>query len=216
MSGEPLVALRDRREQVIQRLTDAYATDLLEMSVFEDRLSRAHAAADLATLDALLADLPAPKSAAETALATRPRNDAMVPAGERVLAVFSSIERRGAWRPPRVMRVRAVLGTVELDFCDAQLDPGVTELHVRAVFGNIEITVPPQLAVTCEGAAIFGSFEHRSGSVPDPDRPLLRIVGSAVFGSVEVRVRVPGDGPWNKVLSWAGALLGRALPPHKD
>jgi hypothetical protein len=216
MNEASLVALRDRREQVIQLLSAAYAEDVIEMAAFEDRLSRAHAAADLVTLDALIADLGVP--VAETALVPVVRNDAMVPAGQRVLAVFSSIERRGAWRVPRQMNVSAVLGSIELDFRDAQLEPGVTELHVRATFGSVEITVPPQLAVACEGTAIFGSFEHRAGAAPDPDRPLLRIVGTAVFGSVEVRVRLPeGQGPWNKVLSWAGALLTKkakaALPP---
>jgi Cell wall-active antibiotics response 4TMS YvqF len=220
MNEVSLVAVRDRREQVILLLSAAYAEDVIEMAAFEDRLSRAHAATDLVTLDALVADLGVP--VAETALVPAKRNDALIPSGQRVLAVFSSIERRGAWRPPQQMQVSSVLGNVELDFREAQLEPGVTELKVRAVFGNIEITVPPQLAVVCEGTAIFGSFEHRAGAAPDPDRPVLRIVGSAVFGSVEVRVRLPdGEGPWNKVLSWAGALLGGkkdkpALPPAEQ
>ncbi len=92
---------RDRREQVIKlTLSAAYAEDVIEMAAFPDRLSRAHAAADLhATLDALVADLGVP--VAETALVPVARSEAMIPVGQRVLAVFSSIERRGAWRAHR-------------------------------------------------------------------------------------------------------------------
>src|SRR6185312_12807257 len=55
-----LVALRDRREAAIQQLADGFAADLLTMDQFDDRVARAHSAATVAELDALVADLPAP------------------------------------------------------------------------------------------------------------------------------------------------------------
>jgi len=48
--------------------------------------------------------------------------------------------------------------------------------------------------VECEGSSIFGSVEnYGGGAVADPDRPLLRVRGTAVFGSVEVHTRLPGE-----------------------
>jgi hypothetical protein len=188
-----LIALRDRREAVIQILSDSFANDLVDVDAFDERLARAHAAATVAELDALVADLaPLPDTARRVALAKIPVGG--VPDRPRtVSAVFSNLERRGVWQVPSALTARSVFGNVELDFREAQLAAGVTELRVRAVFGNVEIVVPPHLAVECEGSAVFGNFEHGEHAVADPDRPILRVVGTAVFGNVEITTRLPGE-----------------------
>jgi hypothetical protein len=206
-----LVALRDRRAATIQRLSDAYAEDLLELAAFEDRLARAHGATDLATLDALVADLQPTQS---TALAPLVQSGTPAPPRKKVLAVFSSVERRGTWAVPTSMRASAVFGSTVLDFREAAFQPGTTELEVRAVFGNVEIVVPPHLAVECDGNAIFANFEQRhGGAIDDPTMPRLRVVGSAVFGNVEVRLRLPHDDLHHRL---AGRDRLRALPPRRD
>jgi hypothetical protein len=187
-----LVALRDRREAVIQILSDSFASDLIDVELFDGRLARAHAATTVAELDALVADLaPLPASAPRVALERTPT--AGSPGPRAVSAVFANIERRGGWQVPNQVRARSVFGNLELDFREARLVAGVTELRVRAVFGNIEIVVPPHLAVECEGSAVFGNFEHGENAVADPGRPLLRVVGTAVFGNIEIKTRLPGE-----------------------
>jgi hypothetical protein len=187
-----LVALRDRRQEVIQRLSDAYAEDLLELSAFEERLARAHGTSELATLNQLVADL---QPSMTTALAPLVMPGTPDQPRRRWRALFSSVERRGGWVVPSAMKVSSVFGTVVLDFREARFQAGTTELEVRAVFGNIEIIVPPHLAVECDGSAVFASFEHRAPGVvdDDPRTPRLRVVGSAVFANVEVRLRLPHD-----------------------
>lgn len=205
-----LLSLRDRREAVIQTLSDAYAEDLLDDETFERRVELAHGAKDTAELEALVRDL-----GSVTALAPLPRQVGLVPAQPSVLAVFSSVERSGPYALPASLDVRAIFGSVELDLRDAQLDPGVTTLHVRATFGNVEITVPPELAVACEGRAIFASFEHKGQGAPaEPGRPCLRIVGTAVFGNVQVKVR-PRRGK-SKAAELMARVLQKLLPaPQK-
>lgn len=187
-----LVALRGRREAVIQRLTDAFALDLLDLDAFEERLATAHQATSLTVLDGLVGDLePATRS---TALAKIEVHEALAHApAKKVVAVFSHAERRGGWSVPSRLRSVAVFGNCELDFREARFGPGTTELRVRAVFGSVEIVVPPQLAVECEGNAVFGHFAHSAEAAADPDRPVLRILGTAVFGSVEVHTWLPGE-----------------------
>lgn len=217
-----LVALRDRREAVIQILTDSFANDLLDVDAFEERLSRAHAAAAVAELDVLVADLqPLPETAQRVQLAKIPVGG--VPDRPRTLsAVFSNIQRRGVWQVPSAITARSVFGNAELDFRDAQFAAGVTELRVRAVFGNVEIVVPPHLAVECDGSAVFGNFEQGEHAVADPERPVLRIVGVAVFGNVEIKTLLPGETERDarrrlkqerKALA---ARAQRALPPRSE
>ena len=190
-----LVALRDRRERAIQHLSDSFVADLITIEEFEDRLARAHAATAVAEVDALIADLaPLPSGVPSTALAPLSVNPALAVATKRIRATFGNVERRGGWTVPACMEVGATFGNVELDFRDARFSAGVIELNARVVFGNLEIIVPPQLAVDCEGSSVLGNVEnHGSGAVSDPDRPLLRIRGVAVFGNVEVHTRLPGE-----------------------
>ena len=219
----PLVALRDRRDQVIAILTEQFGRDALELDELELRLERAQRADTVAALDALVADLDA---ALATALAVPPVPSsaalAQWPARRTMAAVFGSVERSGAWTAPRQLTAVAVFGSTELDFREATLAPGVTELRVRCVFGSVELIVPPWLAVEGDAVAILGSFEelHRAPAVPDPERPVLRITGVTVFGSVEVETRLPGESRRDarkRAKRAAKALQGepRALPPAR-
>jgi hypothetical protein len=99
---------------------------------------------------------------------------------------------------PQSVRVIALMGGISLDFREALLAPGVTHVQVFAFMGGVDITVPPHVAVQCEGLAIMGGFEevHRAPAVPDPDRPTLMITGFAMLGGVDIRTRLPGESGW--------------------
>lgn len=73
--------------------------------------------------------------------------------------------------------------------------PGVTELQIFALWGGVEVIVPPGLNVESHGIAILGGFEHAGdGEYPaDPNAPTLRITGAACMGGVDVTVRHPGE-----------------------
>jgi hypothetical protein len=68
----------------------------------------------------------------------------------------------------------------------------LVEVAAMATFGNIEIIVPPHLAVETEGNGILGSVAQltRAPREPDPGAPLLRVRGTAVFGNIEVVTRL--------------------------
>jgi hypothetical protein len=193
-------AVSDAQDRAIAQLSDAFAHDRLGVEEFEQRLTLVHRAASIAEVSRTVSDLvdvgpdgvvvewrPAPQAvvvAAEGALAA-----------DSVAAIFGGIERRGPWRVPAHLKVVATMGGIELDFRDAVLGPGVTEIHVRAVFGGVQIIVPPDLHVEVSGAAIFGGFGHvdRMPAQADAGRPVLRVRGIAVFGGVSVETRLPGE-----------------------
>jgi hypothetical protein len=228
-----LVSLRDARERAIARLSDAFARDELEMDEFERRLTLAHRAESVAELDGLLTDLePASASAPASdsvALvpAPKPASPSRVQDRRRIVAVLAGTRRTGPWTPPRTLRVVAVLGGVELDFREASLASGVTELHVTACLGGVSIVVPPTLAVEMDGTAVLGGFEHseRAPAEPDPDRPLLRVYGLACLGGVNIETKLPGEPTeWDDHSHKRRALKAarreerrarRQLPPHE-
>jgi len=193
------------RQQAIDALCEHFANDVMSVEEFERRVDRAHKAESLDEIGKLLADLPSgdlPVRREDVAPNAIERAQASVPASrvkERgwMVAALGGVERKGRWIPARQNYAVAVMGGVNLDFREALLPPGETEVWIFTVMGGAEIIVPPGLTVESDGVAILGSFEHTEDSVlnPDPDAPVLRVRGLAVMGGVEVSIRYPGETP---------------------
>jgi hypothetical protein len=200
-----LVAVRRRRQEVIDRLTEDFARDLIDVEEFEERVDGAHRAVSVEDLDKLVADLAplekaAPPITDSQAMELHPHRelapaDASRPERRWAVAVLGGVERRGTWRVPHRMKIVCVMGGAEIDFREVALPPGVTEVTVVCVMGGAEIIVPPDLPLECDGVAIMGGFEHvdRAPKQHDPDAPLLRIRGVAFMGGFSIATRLPGE-----------------------
>jgi len=215
------VAFRDRREQVIAQLTDAFARDTLGLAAFETRIDAAYRCQTDAELSALVADLDVHDTSAVAIVVAKAelvRDDRLVAPHAGALSVvapqpvvralFSNIQRSDRSAMAASQRVEAIFGNVELDLRETRFVTGVTELRVKAVFGSIEIVVPADVAVEVHGAAVFGNFEGTTRTTADPDAPTLRVVGSATFASVVVKTVPP-----LRVQKLATELRARRLLP---
>ncbi|MFL5487467.1 MAG: LiaF domain-containing protein [Gemmatimonadaceae bacterium] len=135
-------------------------------------------------------------------LEDHPRQDEqLVPVSQSmagVVSFLSSNERNGRWQLPRQFRALSVLGNVELDLREAEIGYGLSTIEAVAVLGNIEITLPPEIAVECDGDGLLGSFTLKYEGAANPsaaDREkTVRITGSAYAGNVEVKVKGPKVG----------------------
>lgn len=200
--------LRTAREETIDALCREFARDALTMPELERRLTRAREARSQDELRALLADLPAPVApapapswrsrrsgvepdATRTSVAAKPENRL---GSHLAIAVMGGTRRVANWAPPGNMLAIAIMGGVELDFREAILQPGVTDINVFAFWGGVQITVPPNVRVESHGLAIMGGFEAADRpSSPGQDAPVIRIIGVAIMAGVEVKVRAPGE-----------------------
>ncbi|HEV7836597.1 MAG TPA: LiaF domain-containing protein [Gemmatimonadaceae bacterium] len=123
------------------------------------------------------------------------REEPLPEASPGIVSFLSNMERKGKWQFPRRVRALAVLGNIELDLREAEVGLGVSIIEVVSVLGNIDIIVPPEIAVECEGDALIGSFsvhyDKRVGrAVANPERT-VRITGNAYLASVNVKVKGP-------------------------
>ena len=76
--------------------------------------------------------------------------------------------------------------------------------------GGVEIKVPEGVRVESGGGGIMGGFEGVDQFGDDPDGPVLRIDGLAIWGGVEVKVvRGPREEKWGKKKQ-------KRLPPRED
>lgn len=128
--------------------------------------------------------------------------------GETVVAVLQSSARRGPWTPPERMRVVSVLGSVVLDYREADLPAGITEVDCAVYLGSVAILVPPDVDVELTGSVLLGSMETKDDAemararehlrartggapadrAPESERPLLSVDCAGVMGSVAVRL----------------------------
>lgn len=172
--------LADRRDHVIHQLTAGFAGSHFEVDELERRLGLAMAAQSPRELDALVADLsPRPSTA-------------LVPA-RPMRVVFGSVERRGPWAVPEHLSARVVFGNIVLDLREARLAPGLTTIDVNVTMGNLEIIVPPGMAVELEATSTLGNIEQHTEEGPLSGGTVVRITGSVKLGNLEVGMLHAGE-----------------------
>lgn len=191
------------RQLTIDALCEHFANDAMSVEDFEQRVDVAHRAGTVDELRALLTDLPASNLPTAPGGTTQPARAADFGVAPRqhtkengyAVAVMGGSRRRGRWSPAKETHAVAIMGGVELDFREALLPPGVTEVSVFALMGGVEIIVPPGLNVESHGIGILGGFEHYGDDygAHDSDAPVLRIKGLALMGGVDVKVRLIGE-----------------------
>lgn len=102
------------------------------------------------------------------------------------LAFLSGVKRNVFASNFRRANVTAVMGGVELDLRQSQASGGESVVDVFAMWGGIQIRIPPDWQVVSEIVPIMGGVDDRSGHV-QPVRHRLVIKGMAVMGGVEVK-----------------------------
>jgi hypothetical protein len=189
-----------QRDAAVEQLTRHFTAGRIDLEDFERRTELAVRAQSPAELDAALAGLEAPGRGGVPATPEEFRVDRPRRRPARfTLAALGGTDRRGQWAPARRHVAVAVMGGAQLDFRDAVLEPGVTDVHLFAWWGGLGVAVPPGLDVETTGAAILGGLERVSqqSGATDPRRPRLRLHCLAVMGAIEIRTLASGE-PWKK------------------
>lgn len=63
---------------------------------------------------------------------------------------------QGPWRPGKKVWTIALVGASEVDFRQAQLDEGITNVTSIVMFGTSKIVTPTDMPVTLTGLSILG------------------------------------------------------------
>jgi uncharacterized protein DUF1707/cell wall-active antibiotic response 4TMS protein YvqF len=181
------------RERVATLLSARFADDTLSLDEFEERVAAVYRAASRAELDALVADLAPAPIAGGTLRASSIAAADSVPAHDRRFAILANLEHHSIAIVARDLAVSAVFGNVELDLRDATFGAGTTEIHVRAVFGHIGLTLPTGAQVDQRASSILGSIECPKSPLATlrHGAPIIRLTGHAVLGSVEIHFGDP-------------------------
>jgi len=110
----------------------------------------------------------------------------------RLSVVMGSTQRRGAWEVPAHLAVRVLWGDLELDLREAVFAAPLTTIEVEATMSNLEILVPPHLALAVEVQAHGCNVEdHRSGS--PASGPRVVITGRIKLSNFEILPLAVGE-----------------------
>lgn len=171
------------RERAAQRLHTALAEGRITLAELEERLSVVYAARFESELRPPLADLPGAEIAAAPVAQ---------PAAEPVVlrAGLSSLKRTGPWRVPARLKVHAGVGSVLLDFCDAENPNPVVDLEIEAGAGSVKLLVPDNATADVDGVVPgLGTVKCAVPSGPRPGVPHFVVHGRIAVGSLQVRRR---------------------------
>ncbi len=105
----------------------------------------------------------------------------------RAAALLGGVKRRSASRDFRGGDATAVLGGCEIDLREAKIASGEAVLDVFALWGGIDVRVPPDWAVVVRGMPVLGAIEDQTTAAGVPKRATLVIKGVVIMGGVEIK-----------------------------
>jgi len=195
--SEPLPAEQRRasdadREHVAERLRDAAGDGRLTIPELEERLEATFAARTYAELEPLTHDLPDhPHPGPRVPQPARPAASPARVTGREgrswSFALMSGSTRRGRWAIGSKHTAIAVMGGVDLDLRDAELESREVTIWAFTLMGGIEVVVPDDCAVDASGLGLMGGFDEADNApVAPPGAPVVRVRGLAVMGGIEV------------------------------
>lgn len=191
-SDRTLMRVSDaERQRVADALHVAMQEGRLKFEELEERLSAVYAAKTFADLEPITADLPSglrPSAALQTGPApAAPERYAAARTGPPTsIGIMSGCDRGGGWTVPESHTAFAMMGGVRLDLREARFAASHVTIRCIAIMGGIQVIVPEDMDVECDGIGIMGGFAHRGGT-GDGRGPHVRIVGVAFWGGVNIQ-----------------------------
>lgn len=103
------------------------------------------------------------------------------------VGILGGCARRIAAQDFRGGDATAIMGACELDFRQASIASGPAQIDAFAMWGGIEMRVPPDWTVVVKGLPLLGGFADNTTSRASDPRKVLIVRGAAIMGGVEVK-----------------------------
>jgi hypothetical protein len=179
------------RERVAEKLREAAGDGRLTMDELDERLDAVYAAKTYAELVPITNDLPGTAAGHAPAATPSPAGEVRQYGGDgtshTAVAILGGFSRKGDWVVPKTFNAFMLMGGGEIDMRDARFAEPEVSIHVVAIMGGCEITVPEDATVHVTGVGIMGAFEHSVAGAGSPGGPVINVSGMALMGGVEVK-----------------------------
>ena len=179
-----LRASHQDRDQVVEILRVAAGDGRLSGAELDERVEAALTARTYRELAQLTADLPAVPGQLDPALQQAQAKDLV-----RIDCRGANAKRDGDWVVPHRMEVRAVGGTVKLDFTQAVITQPTLRIEAKVRGGNLVLVTRPGIEVDADDVAAHGGHV-KVRPVPGPKPPVIlrvEVSGEAKGGNIVAR-----------------------------
>lgn len=203
-SSDVNARLAEAHARAGNELTDRYADRSLSDAQFEEYLARLRTATSIEAVEAVVDDLRAIPARTEAgplasphgggsldgrrgALARRAPRSVVPPGENRILSIMTETVKKGVWKVPQLLRVRAIMADVKLDFRHVEI-PFDFHLDVVCVMAGVKITVPLDVAISSSVSSIAGVFTNDAADVADDEyhSRIIQMSGNVFMGEVKV------------------------------
>ncbi len=182
------------RERVANLVREAAGDGRLSMDELDERLDAVYAAKTYADLEPITHDLPAtgadylptPSPAAGGA-----RRYGGEPTSHGAVAILGGFTRKGDWVVPKNFSVFCFMGGGQIDLREARFSEPEVSIHVVAIMGGCEITVPEDATVRVTGIGVMGAFDRVTTGASLTGGPVITVNGLALMGGVDVKRKPP-------------------------
>ncbi|MGP7999589.1 MAG: DUF1707 domain-containing protein [Streptosporangiaceae bacterium] len=181
-AGPQLRASDEDRDRAVDILRMAAGDGRLTAAELDERVEAALTARTSGELAALTADLPAVPSRAGPVAAQA--KDVV-----RLDYQGGNTTRRGQWVIPARMEIRAVGGTVKLDFTNAVITQPTLQIQVYVRGGGLVLVTKPGIEVDADGVTVRGGrirIRPRNGW-QEPVQLTVRVSGENRGGHITAR-----------------------------
>jgi|GEM_PF-916318 len=107
---------------------------------------------------------------------------------------------KGSWRPGKKVTAIAILGGCEIDFRQAELDDGVTEVKAISILGDVNIVVNPDMPVRMSGLSLLGwkNTERSKDLIPSLNaKKSIQVGATCILGGCYVVEFSEYEEEWN-------------------
>lgn len=106
----------------------------------------------------------------------------------RASAIFGGADRDVTSQNFKGGDIMALFGGVDLDLRRVKISPEGCNLSLTALFGGVEVIVPPNWRISVSGTPIFGAIENKtSGTGDEKNGTKVFCQCTVAFGGVEIR-----------------------------
>lgn len=204
MNSPRIRATDNERNQVIAILSQAMSNGQLDFAEFDERsqaVTQAKYRDEL--LDPLHDLVPNPSQLIGTEVVRRPDSQLATssqtispttPGDAYSFSLMGGTEKKGAWTIARSHTSLTLMGGNTIDLTKATFAERDVTINAWAVMGGIDVIVPEDIRIKCDGVAIMGGFEvvdDRNVTIDLNDLPAnapsLHVTGLALMGGVTVK-----------------------------
>ena len=172
------------REFAAERLREAWAEGRITVMELETRLEEVYAAVYAADLRQPLAELPGGDVVAPPLGGKAGAKPTVLRAGA------AGIKRTGEWIVPARLQVKGGMGSVVLDFCEAEIRHSVVQIELKLGTGSVKLILPDRATADVDAlVATMGAVKSNVASRPSAGAPHFVVCGHTRMGSVSVRRR---------------------------